>query len=45
MIKGMKLTDAQKRAILALVPLYSHAKIGARLKISYATITKFVKHA
>lgn len=43
MTKGKELTDAQKGAILALVPLYSHAKIGARLRIPRATITKFIK--
>ena len=45
MTKGKELTDAQKGAILALLPLYSHAEIGARLGIYPDTITKFVKHA
>src|SRR5579859_1573388 len=45
MTKGKELMDAQKGAILALLPLYSHAEIGARLGIYPDTITKFVKHA
>jgi transposase len=37
-----ELTDAQKGAILALIPLYSHAEIGARLGINRRTISHFV---
>ena len=37
-----ELTDVQKGAILALIPLYSHAKIGARLGIPRRTISNFV---
>lgn len=45
MTKGKELTDAQKGAILALIPLYSHAEIGAQLGIYPGTITKFVRRA
>ena len=37
-----ELTDAQKGTILALIPLYSHAEIGARLDINSQTISHFV---
>ena len=45
MTKEHELTDAQKGAILALVPLYSHAKIGAQLDIPRRTISSFVSRA
>src|SRR5579859_6054225 len=44
MTKGKELTDVQKGAILALVPLHSHAEIGAQLGIPCGTITRFVEH-
>jgi transposase len=43
MTKGKELTDVQKGAILALIPLYSHAEIGAQLGIYPDTINKFVR--
>src|ERR1700721_4693120 len=42
MTKEHELTDAQKGAILALIPLYSHVKIGAQLGIPRTTITSLV---
>jgi len=42
MTKEHELTDVQKGAILALIPLYTHAEIGARLGIPRTTITSFV---
>jgi transposase len=42
MTKGSELTNVQKGAILALEPLYSHAKIGAELNIPRRTITSFI---
>jgi len=42
MTNESELTDVQKGAILALEPLYSHAKIGAQLDIPHTTITSFV---
>ena len=42
MTKEHKLTDVQKGAILALVPLYSHAKIWAQLNIPRTIITSFI---
>jgi hypothetical protein len=44
MTKGKELMDVQKGTILALIPLYSHAEIGAQLGIYPDTITKFVRH-
>ena len=45
MTKGKELTDAQKGAILALIPFCTHAEIGAQLAIPRGTITRFVEHA
>src|SRR5579859_3271299 len=45
MTKGKELTDVQKGAILALIPLHSHAEIGAQLGIPRGTITRFVERA
>ena len=42
MTKESELTDVQKGVILALEPLYSHAKIGAELNIPRTTITSFI---
>jgi len=42
MTREHELTDAQKGAILALIPLYSHVAIGAQLGIPRTTITSFV---
>ena len=42
MTKERELTDAQKGAILALEPVYSHAQIGAQLNIPRTTITSFI---
>src|SRR5579859_7179185 len=45
MPKQRELTDAQKGAILSLVPLYSHAKVGAQLGIPCRTVSNFVHRA
>ena len=45
MTKGKELTDAQKGAILALIPFCTHAEIGAQLGIPRGTISRFVERA
>ena len=45
MTNRSELTDAQKGAILAPIPLYSFTEIGAQLDISRRTISNFVRRA
>src|SRR5439155_11581079 len=45
MTKGSEVTDVQKGEILALDPLYSHARIEAQLNIPRTTITSFINRA